>query len=99
MATYLQIPVLRITKYHLLLQRYLKLLNKDSYEFVQVREALELMQQVNDQINRDMPDLVAVESSPNMPSSYNVQKLITLFGSILKQASYLVVFNFKAFLI
>ena len=54
MATYLQLPVLRITKYHLLLQRYLKLLEKDSFGYMQISEALDLMKQVNDQINTKM---------------------------------------------
>ena len=54
MATYLQLPVLRITKYHLLLQRYLKLLDQDSFAHSQLLEALDLMKQVNDQINKEM---------------------------------------------
>ncbi len=48
--------MLRITKYHLLLQRYLKLLDIDSFAHTQVNEALELMKQVNNQINKNMPD-------------------------------------------
>lgn len=46
MTTYLQLPVLRITKYHLLLQRYLNLLETNSSAYNQVLEALELMKQV-----------------------------------------------------
>lgn len=46
MTTYLQLPVLRITKYHLLLQRYLKLLDADTPAYNQVLEALKLMKQV-----------------------------------------------------
>jgi len=61
MGTYLQLPVLRITKYHLLLSRYLKLISVDDDEdkesYRQMSNALYLMQQVNDQINREMPDL------------------------------------------
>lgn len=63
MATYLQLPVLRITKYHLLLQRYLKLLEKDSFSYNQVLEALNLMKQVNDEINKNMPDFFDSNSS------------------------------------
>ena len=59
MGTYLQLPVLRITKYHLLLQRYLKLLlttqHSSDLSTRLVGNALTLMKQVNDQINRDMP--------------------------------------------
>lgn len=84
MATYLQLPVLRITKYHLLLQRYLKLLEKDTFGYMQVLEALNLMKQVNDQINRDMPqeDLITGEK---ISSTVNIQNLVKLFGAILKQ--------------
>ena len=56
MATYLQLPVLRITKYHLLLQRYLKLLENNTFSHNQVLEALNLMKLVNDKINSDMPE-------------------------------------------
>lgn len=55
MTTYLQLPVLRITKYHLLLQRYLNLLEVNSVAYNQVLEALELMKHVNDSINQEMP--------------------------------------------
>jgi hypothetical protein len=83
MATYLQLPVLRITKYHLLLQRYLKLQEKDTFAYDQVLEALELMRQVNDQINREMPD--PIEKKEDLNSNLNIQHLIHLFGTILKQ--------------
>ncbi len=93
LATYLQLPVLRITKYHLLLQRYLKLLEKDSFAYTQVLEALDLMKQVNNQINKNMPDDMnsttsggSGESNPdNVLSTLNIQHLIKTFGSILKQ--------------
>ena len=93
LATYLQLPVLRITKYHLLLQRYLKLLEKDSFAYVQVYEALELMKQVNNQINKNMPDDYNNGSDNNssnsgiegVTSTLNIQNLINTFGSILKQ--------------
>lgn len=84
MATYLQLPVLRITKYHLLLQRYLKLLEKDSIGYNQVLEALELMKQVNDQINNNMP-LDELTMAEKISSTVNIQSLVKLFGSILKQ--------------
>jgi hypothetical protein len=69
MATYLQLPVLRITKYHLLLQRYLKLLEKDSFSYNQVLEALNLMKQVNDEINKNMPDFFDNNSSTKMSTN------------------------------
>lgn len=74
MTTYLQLPVLRITKYHLLLQRYLNLLDADvdSTVYAHVCEALELMRQVNDCINEDMPgddDMNATTSSSASSSS------------------------------
>ena len=91
MATYLQLPVLRITKYHLLLQRYLKLLPKDSFAYAQVLEALNLMKQVNDQINREMPDLELddenSDDSKQVLSTVDMQHLINLFGNVLKQVS------------
>ncbi len=83
MATYLQLPVLRITKYHLLLQRYLKLQEKDSFAYDQVCEALELMRQVNDQINSEMPD--HNHFGERLNTNLNIQHLIGLFGTILKQ--------------
>lgn len=90
MATYLQLPVLRITKYHLLLQRYLKLLDEDSFAYTQILEALDLMRQVNDQINKEMSsdldkpfddDLFETSAASNL----NMLKLVGLFGSVLKQ--------------
>ena len=60
MASYLQLPVLRITKYHLLLQRYVKSVERDNVsesQIQQLAEALRLMKQVNDRINSDMPEL------------------------------------------
>lgn len=85
LATYLQLPVLRITKYHLLLQRYLKLLDKESQGYRIVLEALSLMKQVNDQINNDMPKDEDSKSYERITSTSNLQNLIKLFGSILKQ--------------
>lgn len=87
MATYLQLPVLRITKYHLLLQRYLKLLQKDSFAYNQVLEALELMKQVNDQINREMPEQDMDSNNENVSNCDSIQELIGLFGKILKQVN------------
>ena len=84
MATYLQLPVLRITKYHLLLQRYLKLLDKDTLAYQNVLDALDLMKQVNDQINKDMPEMSFGDSQT---ISSNQQKLSNLFGSVLKQVN------------
>lgn len=100
MATYLQLPVLRITKYHLLLQRYLKLLDQDSFAHSQLLEALDLMKQVNDQINKEMSlgssDLNTdfIESIGN---NFNMLKLVGLFGSILKQVINLFCFIFSYF--
>lgn len=88
LATYLQLPVLRITKYHLLLQRYLKLLDKESQGYRIVQEALTLMKQVNDQINNDMPKDDDSKSYERITSTSNIQNLIKLFGSILKQVKY-----------
>lgn len=87
MATYLQLPVLRITKYHLLLQRYLKAQEKDSIAYRHVMDALELMRQVNDQINRDMPEFDENENSKENYRSSNLTtlNLTSLFGSVLKQ--------------
>ncbi|RMZ99119.1 pleckstrin homology domain-containing family G member 1 isoform X2, partial [Brachionus plicatilis] len=87
LATYLQLPVLRITKYHLLLQRYLKLLDKESLGYNVVLEALNLMKQVNDQINNDMPKDEASITFERITSTSNIQNLIKLFGSILKQGN------------
>ena len=94
LATYLQLPVLRITKYHLLLQRYLKLLEKDSFAYAQVMEALELMKQVNNQINKNMPDEMGDGSSStssgdsnSVMSTLNIQNLINSYGTILKQGN------------
>ena len=91
MATYLQLPVLRITKYQLLLQRYLKLLDQDTFAYTQILEALDLMRQVNDQINKEMSsdlektlDDELFESTPGS-SNFNMLKLVGLFGSVLKQ--------------
>lgn len=83
MATYLQLPVLRITKYHLLLQRYLKLQDKDSIAYKHVLEALELMRHVNDQINQDMPEIDDKKDASNLTTL----NLTSLFGSVLKQVS------------
>lgn len=88
MATYLQLPVLRITKYHLLLQRYLKVQDKDSVAYRYVLEALELMRQVNDQINRDMPEFSkadSVQESGSCSNNLTTLNLTALFGSVLKQ--------------
>lgn len=94
MGTYLQLPVLRITKYHLLLSRYLKLIsNTDTDTDKEVRQkmgkALTLMQQVNDQINREMPDLNCSETTDTddmmTMMSENMSLLIEQYGDILKQ--------------
>lgn len=93
MATYLQLPVLRITKYHLLLHRYLKLQDKESPAYQHVLEALELMRQVNDQINNDMPDNTFDQGNNNnnngktsaAPTTLTTLNLTSLFGSVLKQ--------------
>jgi hypothetical protein len=88
MATYLQLPVLRITKYHLLLHRYLKLLEEDSFSHSQISEALSLMKQVNDQINKEMSTenhTICNELAESVASNFNMLKLVGLFGSILKQ--------------
>lgn len=86
MATYLQLPVLRITKYHLLLHRYLKLQDKESSAYQHVLEALELMRQVNDQINNDMPsDTDKDNGKTSAPCTLTTHNLTTLFGSVLKQ--------------
>ncbi|CAF0843139.1 unnamed protein product [Brachionus calyciflorus] len=87
LATYLQLPVLRITKYHLLLQRYLKLLDKDTPGYNLVLEALNLMKQVNDQINNEMPKDESSVCYERITSTANIQNLIRLFGSILKQGN------------
>lgn len=81
-ATYLQLPVLRITKYHLLLHRFLKAIEVDTATYKKVHEALELMKAVNDQINKDMP-----EFSPNekLSSKFDIEQLTELFGCVLKQ--------------
>jgi hypothetical protein len=84
MATYLQLPVLHVTKYHLLLQRYLKLLDCGTLAHKQVLEALELMKEVNDKINKQVPDeQLKYESESSINTS--PQQLIDLFGSIIKQ--------------
>jgi hypothetical protein len=80
MATYLQLPVLRITKYHLLLQRYLKLLDKDSFSYNQVLEALNLMKQVNDEINKNMPDFFDSSSTKMATNSARINKNSMNFG-------------------
>ncbi len=90
LATYLQLPVLRITKYHLLLQRYLKLLDADSPAYQPVSQALELMRQVNDQINRDMPESSGESVHAWPPARQSCPGLTTfnltgLFGAVLKQ--------------
>ena len=90
LATYLQLPVLRITKYHLLLQRYLKLLDSDSLAYQPVSQALELMRQVNDQINRDMPESSDESVHAWPPARQSCPGLTTLnltglFGAVLKQ--------------
>jgi hypothetical protein len=97
MATYLQLPVLRITKYHLLLQRYLKLLDEDSFAHSQIAEALSLMKQVNDQINKEMStenQTIDNEQAESVASNFNMLKLVGLFGSILKQVK-IILFLFK----
>lgn len=76
MATYLQLPVLRITKYPLLLQRYLKLVENNTFAHGQIQEALDLMKQVNDQIDKQMPD------NQNMMS---IEQLACVYGPIIKQ--------------
>lgn len=98
MATYLQLPVLRITKYHLLLQRYLKLLEKESFTYNQVLEALNLMKQVNDEINKNMPDFYdnnhQIKSSNGINNSHieviferNSFSFNNLYGNVLKQGN------------
>ena len=90
LATYLQLPVLRITKYHLLLQRYLKLLEKDSFAHTQVLEALDLMKLVNNQINKNMPDDISNyhgNKGCDVLSTLKIQNLIDSYGSIVKQGN------------
>jgi hypothetical protein len=87
MATYLQLPVLHVTKYHLLLQRYLKLLDCDTFAHKQVLEALELMKEVNDKINKQVPgeQLKSASNISENSTRTSLQQLINLFGSIIKQ--------------
>jgi hypothetical protein len=51
------------------------------------------MKQVNDQINREMPELdTDSNSNENTSNSENIQELIGLFGNILKQVNVYLIF-------
>jgi hypothetical protein len=76
MATYLQLPVLRLTKYHLLLHRFLRLLDIESEAYLTVSKALSLMKNVNDKINsnvgksmtttHDVSPAILLKQQPNL---------------------------------
>jgi hypothetical protein len=94
MGTYLQLPVLRITKYHLLLQRYLKLLGqeKETLAYTHINKALNLMKEVNTQINSEMPELdEQFEENTHQLTTNDMPHLISLFGDILKQGNLILV--------
>jgi hypothetical protein len=83
LATYLQLPVLHITKYHLLLQRYLKLTDKsDEYIFPVMADALCLMKKANDDINSHITDEI---STNKFLSNKNTKELVEMYGQIAKE--------------
>lgn len=90
-ATYLQLPVLHLTKYHLLLDRFLKTIDKESSQhlYKKTQEALELMKFVNDQINRDMPEFTPNEKTCNNFNNKSdfseIEQIVKSFGPIIKQ--------------
>ncbi len=84
LATYLQLPVLHITKYHLLLHRFLKLVNQEEEPalYALMCEALDLMKKVNDEINNHIID---VKSLNEKLSNINIEQLTAIYGRLLKQ--------------
>jgi hypothetical protein len=86
LGTCLQLPIMHITKYHLLLKRYIKLLSRSQDTICNLMmQALNLMKSVNDEINNN---LISLELSSKMMIDQNEsfsQKLALSYGEILKE--------------
>jgi hypothetical protein len=79
------LPVLHITKYHLLLNRFLKLTNENDDEktFTSMQEALNIMKKVADEINNSITDILPTGNK--IFNTNDMQKLIDTYGDILKE--------------
>ncbi len=83
MLTILQIPIGRLTKYHLFLSRYLKLIDKnDTVLYTLMSDALNLIKKASEDVNTHIADNVAIHEIFNNSS---IKKLKELYGDILKE--------------
>lgn len=82
----MQLPVLHITRYHLLLQRYLKLIDRNEEEktYLLMLDALNFMKKVNVEMNSN----ISVMRTPNrIMDTNNMQHLIATYGKVLKEVA------------
>lgn len=95
LASYLQIPILHITRYHLLLNRYLKLTQEldDQKTYTIMLEALNVMKRVADGINNFLPPVNKVLNTIDM------KKLIETYGEVIKEGELYLVEHKKSYYI